>query len=124
VIAQRIIREVQRLLREGRLSQRQIAIRTGISRGTVRLIAIGRRRDYADKPAEEEVPAGPPQRCSRCGGLVYGQCRLCDIRTRSTSRHGFRDDGDPLKLDLKSEHQARYEEMRLLRTPREPIDRR
>ena len=39
MIATTVVDEVRRLLREGRLSQRSIALRIGVSRGTVNAIA-------------------------------------------------------------------------------------
>ncbi|NLF06403.1 MAG: winged helix-turn-helix domain-containing protein, partial [Pirellulaceae bacterium] len=39
MISTDLIDEVRRLLREGRLSQRKIAERTGVSRGTVNAVA-------------------------------------------------------------------------------------
>jgi hypothetical protein len=79
MIAQAIADEVERLLSEGRLSQRQIARATGISRGTVGSIAQGKRkrRRTAESFLDPTRPLGPPH---RCGGLVYGRCLLCRVR--------------------------------------------
>jgi len=53
------VEEVRRLLAEGRLSQRQIARLTGISRGTVGAIAQGKRRDPEPRdPPDESPPLG------------------------------------------------------------------
>jgi transcriptional regulator with XRE-family HTH domain len=113
-----VVQEIRRLLAEGRLSYRRIAKLAGVSRGSVSLIASGKRPDY--KPREEpaaDVPAGPPERCPTCGALVYMPCRLCRLRaflTRLKSSLGRHPDGppDPIVLELSEEHRARYEEVR------------
>jgi hypothetical protein len=81
---------IRGLLVEGELSQRKIAERVGVSRGTVAAIALGRRPDYADRrqagcgsfsPAGEFVPpSGPAQRCPGCGGMVQMPCLVCRVR--------------------------------------------
>ncbi len=140
MIAQSVVAEVRRLLSETPLSQRKIAALTGISRGTVSAIAAGRRRDFeaiqSQDSNEWEEPAGPLERCGGCGGMVYMPCRLCAAREqlakrprRLRSRWQFsgRREGsgvasstahnepplldDALRLDLRPEHQARYEEV-------------
>jgi len=121
MIAQSIIDEVRLLLAEGELSQRKIAARLGISRGTVYAIASGRRRDRR-RPADAGGgtghcdSSGPPQRCPGCGGLVYMPCRLCRLRAAagrlgrsSLQRLGPPD--EPLGLDLKDTHHLRYEQI-------------
>lgn len=84
MIAGKVVREIERLLRESKLSQRKVATLTGVSRATVSMIASGRRPDYEARELERELesvtPSGPPARCRECGGLVYGPCRLCRIR--------------------------------------------
>jgi transcriptional regulator with XRE-family HTH domain len=82
MIAQAIADEVARLLAEGRLSQRQIARATGISRGTVGSIAQGKRprRRPVESFLDPTRPLGPPQRCRGCGGYVYLPCLLCRVR--------------------------------------------
>jgi transcriptional regulator with XRE-family HTH domain len=42
MIATTVVDEIRRLLRQGRLSQRKIASRIGVSRGTVNAIALGK----------------------------------------------------------------------------------
>jgi len=119
VLPESTIDEVKRLLAEGRLSQRKIALQTGVSRGTVGAIAGGRRREQPAKPAafEDEVapPSGPPERCSRCGALVYLPCRLCRMRAllrkKRFPRRPERPLG-PLRLELNDNHYARYLEIR------------
>lgn len=77
----RLVNEVRRLLAEGRLSQRQIAHASGVSRASVGLIARGKRPNYAPRPLQDDWrPSGPACRCHGCGGMVYLPCRLCQVR--------------------------------------------
>jgi transcriptional regulator with XRE-family HTH domain len=121
MIAPTLITEVRRLLAEGKLSQRKIAQVTGVSRGTVGAVAAGKRPDYETlrglyDEAEGE-PAGPPERCPGCGGMVYLPCRLCRVRgfraakSRPVRNAAFAMDA-LLELNLRPDHQARYEEVR------------
>ena len=76
--------EIRRLLQQGKLSQRQIALSVGVSRGTVNAIARGKRphstrRGTWDEPSPVG-PVGPLRRCPTCGGLVQMPCLLCRIR--------------------------------------------
>ncbi len=84
MIVQGKVREVERLLAGGSLSQRKIAKMLGISRAVVGAIAAGERPDYeAIRQARQEdnpEPLGPLGRCPGCGGLVYSPCRLCRVR--------------------------------------------
>lgn len=77
------VKEVERLLAEGNLSQRKIARLLRVSRATVSAIATGRRPDYEAQlaaRASEFEPLGPIERCPCCGGMVYSPCRLCRVR--------------------------------------------
>jgi hypothetical protein len=83
MIALMKIKEAERLLAEGKLSHRKIALAVGISRATVGGIASGRRPDYEARQRARAVanePLGPLARCPGCGGLVYMPCRLCTVR--------------------------------------------
>jgi hypothetical protein len=73
---------VVQLLAEKKLSQREIARQTSISRGTIGVIARGERpRHLYRKPADEEAfDSGPPSRCRDRGGLVQMPCLLCRVR--------------------------------------------
>ena len=78
------IREVERLLAEGKLSQRKIATAIGVSRATVSAVALGQRPNYEAielARASAKQPRGPLARCAGCGGMVYMPCRLCRVRT-------------------------------------------
>ena len=123
MIAQNLVDEVRRLLATGKYSQRQIARRTNVSRGTVNAIALGKRRNQAPKK-ETEVWGpfeGPIQRCPTCGGLVHMPCRLCETRQLMvTKRRLFPELPTKIVLgiQLKEEHLQRYEAIhrqRLLR---------
>jgi hypothetical protein len=74
------IREIDRLLQEGKLSQRQIALHLHVSRGTVSAIATGRRGLYGNDDDYRPAPGSPPARCGGCGYRVYLPCRICEIR--------------------------------------------
>ena len=85
MIASAVVSEIRDLLAEGALSQRRIAQRLGVSRGTVNAIARGRRPDYDSRrrgPAADGfmAPGGLPQRCPGCGGMVQMPCLLCHVR--------------------------------------------
>ena len=122
MIAEKIVADVRRLLDEGTHSQRKIAQLAGISRGSVGAIASGKRPDYETPPEEDdEESTGPPERCQNCGGMAYMPCRLCRTRKtiaksrRSTSRQKTIDTIEPPVLNLRPEHRARYEEVRMWR---------
>jgi transcriptional regulator with XRE-family HTH domain len=122
MIAAERIADVRRLLATGGLSQREIARRTGVSRGTVGAVAAGKRTDrteprHAGHP-ELKVPAGPPRRCGGCGGMVAMPCLLCRARVaRAAARREQRTTASPelnapLQLNLREEHRVRYEAIR------------
>ena len=108
------IEQIERLLAEGKLSQRKIAKLTGVSRGTVGAVASGKRhvhvRETESWDAGLESPPGPPQHCPGCGGLVYLPCRLCYTR-RFLAEHRVAKLPDrpeePPQLELQQEHAAR-----------------
>jgi transcriptional regulator with XRE-family HTH domain len=121
MIAPTVVTEVRRLLDEKSLSQRKISQLTGVSRGSVRAIASGKRPDYETlrQPADDwEEPTGPATRCPDCGGTVYMPCQLCRVRKaiasspRPRSQHPAMQNSEFLELNLRPEHRARYEEIR------------
>jgi len=78
-----VVQEIERHLREGRLSQRKIAARLGVSRATVGDIASGRRGSHgreSDLLQMDDPGQLPPQRCSACGYLVFLPCVICQAR--------------------------------------------
>lgn len=82
MLSRHTIELVQQLLATGDLSQREIARRLKIGRGTVNAIANGRRKPRDERPIEDELKlfSGPAMRCPECGGMVYQPCLLCEIR--------------------------------------------
>ncbi len=84
-----VVEEIRRLLNEAALSQRKIAAKLGVSRGTVGAIANGQRGIYGREPDPHEPDLCslglPPERCPGCGGTVYMPCVLCRAR-RYTKR--------------------------------------
>jgi hypothetical protein len=90
MLALSLVQEIDRLLHEGELSQRKIAERLGVSRGTVGAIARGQRPLFGKAPkpdeSEERGPSLQPQRCRRCGFLVFLPCLVC--RTREYRQSG------------------------------------
>ncbi len=107
-------------------SQREIARLTGVSRGTVSAIALGRRPDYRLLPAQtvarddsSDPLSGPHERCRACGCFVQAHvaCRVCRARrVREALRKAglrTRDDGpmQQLDLDLRPAEQSRYEDV-------------
>jgi hypothetical protein len=90
MIAFAVVDDIERLLRDGHLSQRKIAERLGVSRGTVNAIARGKRPDYRARkrgPEEDFVgPRGPLTRCPGCGAMVEMPCLACRVRAIQQSR--------------------------------------
>jgi IS30 family transposase len=90
MIAATVIDEIYRMLAERRLSQRKIAERLGVSRGTVNAVARGRRQNYRvhRQPRESgfQPPSGRYTRCPSCGGMVQKPCLLCYVRLRMSPR--------------------------------------
>jgi hypothetical protein len=83
MLAESLVERVCQLLADGKLSQRQIALLTGVSRGIVGALARGvRPRGLRPKCADDDPlrPSGPPARCRGCGGMVYMPCQLCRVR--------------------------------------------
>ena len=127
MISNEMVEEVRRLLAEDKLSHRKIARLLRISRGTVGAIAMGRRPDYEALRANADdvsLPPGPASRCPTCGGKVYLPCRLCRVRrlAESSGVPPWQDAQDPsVELQLKEEHQRRYEAVRACRELGVPI---
>ena len=84
MLAKSLIEEIDRLLKQGKLSQRKIAAQLRVSRGTVSAIASGRRGLYGREASDDEPfplgPQSPPERCPRCGYRVYMPCQICSSR--------------------------------------------
>ena len=96
-----VVEEIRRLLDEAKLSQRKIAAKLGVSRGTVGAISNGQRGIYGREhdPHEPDLCSLdlPPERCPGCGGMVYVPCVLCRARRyakRQKSLQQIAADGD------------------------------
>ena len=119
MIAASIIAEAQRLLAAG-LSYRQVAAKTGISRGSVGEIANGRisAKRRRDKEWLGVNPRGRPARCPTCGGMVVMPCMACRVRAAKKGR-GKRVEGREENLrpdfDLRPEQQKRLDRVRRMR---------
>jgi transcriptional regulator with XRE-family HTH domain len=95
-----VVEEIERLLDAGGLSQRGIARRMGVSRGSVNAIALGKRPDPQTRRRVQEdalaAPAGPSVRCPTCGGMVQMPCLACRLRAlkegRRRPQRGIRSD--------------------------------
>ena len=79
-----IIRKIRVLLKQDRMSQRQIAKNLGISRGTVQAVAHGRRTEHVPAVLKKRaaiwvIPSGKPKRCPHCGGCVKMPCLACQL---------------------------------------------
>jgi len=89
-----VVDEIERLLHEGGLSQRKIARRVGVSRGTVNAIARGQRPDYRalrrERANDFVAPTGPVARCPTCGARVQMPCLACRVRAIRESRRRSR----------------------------------
>jgi len=83
-----LVQEIQRLLDDRQLSQRKIAQKLNVSRGTVGAIASGRRGIYGREPGSQQPTLCclelPPERCCGCGAMVYKPCVLCRAREYRT----------------------------------------
>lgn len=84
MIANEVIREVERLIAERQLSQRAISARTGISTVMVNRIAAGKRKiklvAKVDRQHDSEQWRKPYYRCKGCGGKVQIPCLRCAIK--------------------------------------------
>jgi hypothetical protein len=93
MLATALVEEIDRLLKEGRLSHRKIATQLGVSRGTVNAIANGQRGLHGkDAPTEGfavSYAALPPRRCPRCGYRIYVPCHICRTRDYRQRQQGI-----------------------------------
>lgn len=96
MIAREVFEEIRGLLTAGNYSQRTIARRLGVSRGTVQAVARGKRILYGNRlrssgrdiiaPLKQMAGTGfyPPDgmhvRCPGCGGKVQMPCLACYLR--------------------------------------------
>jgi len=83
MIAEEKIREAEIMLARGKMSQREVAKRTGLSRGMISLIARGKRTIQVKTVDPDLLPESencPPVRCLGCGAMVYMPCLLCHLK--------------------------------------------
>ena len=90
MIAEEKIREAETMLACGTMSQRKIAKMTGLSRGTISMIANGTRTIQVktidpNMPPEQEN--GPMVRCPGCGGMVQMPCLLCHLKRLAAEKN-------------------------------------
>ena len=126
------VKEVRRLRAEG-YSYRQIARLAEVAYATVvRILREPQLGGSAEgvSAAGPDEPAGPSVRCPECGYRVYLPCRICaarEARNRVQSRPTAgqpADDGESLRLSLRSDHEACYVEVRRRRRSQRGIPRR
>jgi hypothetical protein len=90
-----VVEEIRRLLDEGTLSQRKIAAKLDVSRGTVGAIACGKRGLYGREPDPEERELTSldllPERCRGCGAMVHMPCVLCRARRYAQRQRALRE---------------------------------
>jgi len=95
------VQEIERLLHTGQLSQRKVAVQVGVSRATVRNIALGTRPDYEarrlERVRERDEAPGPLERCRGCGGRVYMPCLLCRVRRIKAAELALRRMARPIR---------------------------
>lgn len=118
MIARSLFDAVVRLLPSGG-SQRGIARQTGVSRGTVGVIAKGRHwyqteagRNAANGQPELSSPfSGPVERCPGCGGKVAMPCVRCRVDAAPDKRPQRSDPSGPITLQLDPHQEARRQEL-------------
>jgi len=71
--------KIQKLLREGKLSQRRIAVLLGVSRSAVR--NVNRKESESADTLQEIIPPGVEiRRSPDCGARVRMHCLACQLR--------------------------------------------
>ncbi len=94
MLATATVREIDRLLKNGELSQRKIAAQLGVSRGIVGAIASGRRGLYGRDPSDDLSAAhrakSLPMRCPHCGYRIYKPCLICRVRQHQERQYAWR----------------------------------
>ena len=83
-----IVAEVEQMLSTKAISQREIARRTGVSRGSVAAIANGTRRVNAQRDIHffPEPTDRTKLRCDGCGHKVIQPCLICAARDHKHQR--------------------------------------
>ena len=118
MISRVLVSRIEHLLAAGLSSHREIARISGVSRGSVGPIARGQhahqRRSNHTPDAPDELPR-PIGRCGICGARCELPCRACDARAAWAASFVRRLADklnavleQPLELELKPQHHARY----------------
>ena len=119
------LEEIRALLAEGKLSQRAIARKVGVSRGTVAAIA-GRKRPCYERrlSADPSATSRRRGRCPICRAMVFFPCLACLVRqllAAGTLRPLPPHPEEPLRLELRPAEFRRYLQVRLRRQIRQEI---
>lgn len=116
MISETRIMIAEQLISEGRLSQRRIARETGLSRGTIHALAVGKRKIQERKPQFliEHNRKSPFVRCPDCGSMVRIPCVFCTIRKHINRVRRTICEGRAVEctVDLAGEEKKRYLEVR------------
>jgi transcriptional regulator with XRE-family HTH domain len=111
-IAEKEVDEVRSLSREG-LSQREIARRVRMSRGSVNAILTGKRVIKKPKAEGFRPPSGDIVRCLICGAKSPAPCMACAIREDRTESILPPENGPlPLRYELSTEQERTMRELR------------
>jgi hypothetical protein len=99
MLAKKVVVEIDRLVKEGKLTHRRIAAQLGVGRSTVNEIARGRRRLFGYAAGEEAGDCEelePAERCQTCGFLVHLPCLVCRTREYREQQKQWQKVGHPL----------------------------
>jgi hypothetical protein len=130
MLPETLVEEIRRQLAAG-ATQRAVARQLAVWRGTVSLIATGKRPNYevarrerlskgqAEREAARAQGQVPAARCPQCGVKAVQPCRACQTRAKlqevGLKVRAARHRGErirQLELELKPADQERYEEVR------------
>ena len=115
MISPALAEKVRSLLVDDKMSQRQVARLTGVSRATVKAIASGEwfERYRARHGCDNTTPT--LARCPECGAMVEMPCRACEVRRLKKAGRirplAATEDGPP-RVELRGPEYARYLEVR------------
>jgi transcriptional regulator with XRE-family HTH domain len=117
MITQQKADEVEKLLAAGGLSQRDVAIRAGISRSTVQQMVAGKWRPKRLRAAPRPDVPRAKGFCVACGVDTKLPCLVCQLRKHLHRIHRFDDSDEELALDLWPEYEERRLEVVARRLP-------
>lgn len=89
------IDEILRLLNEGKISQRKIALRIGVSRTAVKAVFLKtvHKSSVCEEKRKRDMiihPSGKPIRCPHCGSLVKMPCLACQLKEIKDRRRAIK----------------------------------